>query len=109
MKPEVKPAATAIVLVMVAWLAALFASPQAGAVMPPRVYEKQAKESRGKAMAVLQDLAIVGQNDCSLKYRLTLKLEKSLAGPLPRFFHGTCYALIPGKNPPPGMVSTGVN
>jgi hypothetical protein len=102
MKPGTKSAIRRFSLAALAGVAVLTAT-AAQAVMPPYVYERQARESKIKAIAVLEHMTVEGENNYSLTRKLRFKLEKSLAAePAGDVFFGTCHSVKPGGHPPPG-------
>ena len=102
MKPGTKSSVRWTVLTALTCLAVLAAG-VAQAVLPPRVYEQRARDSRIKAIAKLESMSVVGENDYSVIRSLRFTLEKNLAAdPAQGVFFGTCHSLKPGGDPPAG-------
>ncbi|KIX15425.1 hypothetical protein [Dethiosulfatarculus sandiegensis] len=90
-------------IMALAVLGVLCLSLPAQAVLPPKVYEQRALDSKIKAIAVVKSMQEVKRQRNCQQMKLVFTLEKAIAGTeAPQSFSGLCWVLLPGGRPMPG-------
>ena len=75
------------------------------AIMPPEVYEERERESKIKAIAVVEEIEVVSTypERGTEEKKVTFRLLRPLTGEkVPEKFTGYCYSVLDGKMPAPG-------
>jgi tetratricopeptide (TPR) repeat protein len=76
---------------------------KAPGVMPPEVYNKKAKESKIKAIAVVKEIKVMDTHDGVEEKLVTFALQKSFSSDfISNDFMGTCLTPVKGSKPMPG-------
>ena len=63
------------------------------AVMPPEHYGNMARQSKVRAIAVVESVRVVETTQHSTAKEVVFRLRHSFSGELPEFFSGTCFSV----------------